>query len=514
MESTNITIPKKEIAPGVFTTGGIATVPQNSPATVITPQSLQSQPRIDLNGTTVTPTIDTSIVNGATQNANQFDTDYQRMLNLQQTSASDSNALSKSLQELLGAENALGGQGQAQLIAETQLGLPTLTKERASNQGLIKTGIAEYNALKSDFDALSANLEAGAGRKGLTTSALLGQQGAIERQKLARLNSKASEIGILQAKDLALAGDIEAAQNTVNRAIDLAYKDKEAAYQTKLNQYNRIKGFLTEEEAKRGKALEYALKKEESALKEVKDFQKTILNNAISSNAPSSVINAISKGQSIEEITKAGAGYLQSKADKLENQLKQLQINKLSQEITTNAAKNGVSTKDLPLIVKSAEDKIGKIQGLIENTKGLTSSSGTILRRAAFSNKIRDWRADVKNVLSDLTVDELGRVKANGVTFGALSEGERKAVGDAASALNAAARTDKDGKLTGYFDISESKIRDELKTIQDYAKIDFERRTGVSYDNYIASKKPVTESSYATQLLQVSTSSPFNIFGN
>jgi len=92
----------------------------------------------------------------------------------------------------------------------------------------------------------------------------------------------------------------------------------------------------------------------------------------------------------------------------------------------------------------------------------------------------------------------LGRVKASGVTFGALSEGERKAVGDAASALNAAAKTDKEGKLTGYFDISEKKLKEELKTIQDYAKIDFERRTGVPYDEYISSKdQPTTETDYA-----------------
>lgn len=118
------------------------------------------------------------------------------------------------------------------------------------------------------------------------------------------------------------AGDIEAAQRTADRAIDLKYKDREAVYTTKLNQYNRIKDLLSEDEKKRGKALEYALNKEATALKEVKDFQKTILNNAISMNAPQKVLNAITNSNSIEEITKAGAGYLKSRADILDENLK------------------------------------------------------------------------------------------------------------------------------------------------------------------------------------------------
>lgn len=345
MEETNITIPKKEITPGVFTTGGVATVPTNSPA-AITPANLQPQNKIDLTGTEIKNT-DTGadVVTGAMQGATQFDTDYQRMLDLQNQPPQNQSALDDALSKLIGAEANLGGQGSDQLSVEAQLGLPALSKERASNQGLIKTGIAEYNAMKAEFDQLNADLEAGAGRKGLTTSALLGQQGAIERAKLARLNSKAAEIGILQAKDLSLAGDIEAAQRTADRAIDLKYKDREAEYTTKLNQYNRIKDFLNEDEKKRGKALEYALNKEATTLKEVKDFQKTILNNAISSNAPQRVINAIVNGTSIEEITKAGAGYLQSAMDKIDLQIKDAQLRKLNNEIKSITTASPVEAK-------------------------------------------------------------------------------------------------------------------------------------------------------------------------
>lgn len=404
MDNTNITIPKKEIAPGVFTTGGVATLPTNSVAAA----SLQPNAKLDL---TSNPPVDTSgadLVSGAAQNATQFDTDYQRILELQQQPAQSQNALNSALSELMGAEANLGGQGADQLSTEAQLGLPTLSKERAANQGLIKTGVAEYNAMKAEFDKLNADLEAGAGRKGLTTSALLGQQGAIERAKLARLNSKAAEIGILQAKDLSLAGDIEAAQRTADRAIDLKYKDREAVYTTKLNQYNRIKDFLTEDEKKRGKALEYALGKEAKALEEVKDFQKTILNNAISRNAPQKVLNAIVNGTSIEEITKAGKGYLKSNADILDEQLKIAQTasanraNQPSKERKTSwQTINGVPTlmddqtgkpiNEATANPKNVEESKANFQFLMDTAKKaqeLSSASGKGQYRRELNEKV------------------------------------------------------------------------------------------------------------------------------
>lgn len=324
---------------------------------------------------------------------------------------------------------------------------------------------------------------------------------------------KTSEIGVLNALAIGKQGDIQLAKDTIDEAVDAKfapYKEQNALYEAQLK---AIQPFLDKAEKKQALAQQTKVNLAMKEIDKVADFQKTALANAISNNAPQSVLNKINSATTIDQITSVGGQYLENKADKLSNTLKQMQINELSNKINENLAKTGVSEKDLPLIVKSAGDKINKIQGLIDNNKGLTASSGVAKRRAFLSGKIRDWRADIKNVLSDLTVDELGRVKASGVTFGALSEGERKAVGDAASALNSAASIDKEGRLTGYFNISEDKVRQELKTIQDYAKIDFERRTGVPYDEYVAAQNaPVTEELYVTSLLNSQAVSPFSVF--
>jgi hypothetical protein len=322
---TETTIPKQEIAPGVFTSGGIATFPINSVAA----KDLQSSPSLDFTSDKNFNSGGAEIVKGATTGADQFETDYQRMLDLQKSPSTDV----QSLQELIQAENNLGGQGQAQLSAESQLGLPNLNRERAVSQGLIKTGVAEYEALKTEFEKMSADIEAGAGRKGLTTGAVMGQQGAVERAKLARLNSKASEIGILQAKDLALAGNIEAAQKLADRSVDLLYKDREAVYTNKLNNYNRNKDILEKYDAKRTKALEYALGKEEAQIKEDKENAKA-KEKIIIEASPFAPANLLAEAQKAETPLQAARILGKYGGDYLKNEL-------LKQQIQTEIAQRG-----------------------------------------------------------------------------------------------------------------------------------------------------------------------------
>ena len=82
----------------------------------------------------------------------------------------------------------------------------------------------------------------------------MGQQGAIERQRLASSNSDAADIGLMQAQAQALQGNIQAAQATVDRAIDLKYKTQEAKIDTWKFQYAAIQDQLSTAENKQGEA--------------------------------------------------------------------------------------------------------------------------------------------------------------------------------------------------------------------------------------------------------------------
>lgn len=471
---------------------------QQSPA-VITSGALQPQPTLTVPqaNPAVAPT-PTTVPTPAEALLKNFDLTQ----NEQAATSAQENIVAKML------ENITNQQGESayktQLLNESGIGQKRQELVNLNSQILQKQAEIQQDDIK-----LVSTMRAEENRDTLLPFAQNAQAKLAGDAAIIRA-LKTSEIGVLNALAIGKQGDLQLAKDTINEAVDAKfapYKEQNALYEAQLK---AIQPFLDKAEKKQALAQQTKLNLAMKEIDKVSEFQKTALTNAISNGAPQSVLNKINSATTLGEITSVGAGYLENKADRLSNTLKQLQINEANKKITDAGV---ISEKDLPLVVKSASDKINKIQGLIDNNKGLTASSGILKRGAFLSGKIRDWRADISNVLSDLTVDELGRVKASGVTFGALSEGERKAVGDAASALSAAGSLDSSGRLTGYFNISEDKVRQELKTIQDYAKIDFERRTGVSYDEYVAlQNQPITEASYVDQLLNNSSSSPFSIF--
>lgn len=328
---------------------------------VITSDALTPKTKIDLSGIYPNQQTGDGLVNSVTDSTKAFDTEaaYQKELELQKLTKPDSTQLDTYLNNLLDAEQGLTGRGAEQTQAEINAGIPEANKARSSIQGQIKTQIAEYNAMKAERDQIIADIEAGAGRKGLTTAAVLGQTGAQERQYLARLNAKAAEIGILQAQDEALKGDIDTAQKNVDRAIDLKYQDREAEYTAWKNAYDRVKGTFDEEEKKRGEALAAAKKKEEEALKEKKEEEKSIQNMLIQASiyqAPASLLNQAkdiaNKGGKPSDVARLLGKY---SPDYLDYKLKKAQIYKTGVE----AEKADLELKQTKNAIKAAENSTG-----------------------------------------------------------------------------------------------------------------------------------------------------------
>ena len=185
-------------------------------------------------------------------------------------------------------------------------------------------------------------------------------------------------------------------------------------------------------------------------------------------------------------------------------------INQGLDEVKTS--KLGIDiTGDKPLVIARTDNKIKTLDKLLQGGVGLKASAGAWKRGALIDkNEIQDWRADIINITQKLTLDELGRAKTDGITFGALSDSERQAIGDAASALNSAMVFDKNGRPTGRFKMSEEKVLEELEKIKDGYAIDFERRIGISYEDYKKATPKITEEEYADAVLK--SSSPFSIF--
>ena len=209
--------------------------------------------------------------------------------------------------------------------------------------------------------------------------------------------------------------------------------------------------------------------------------------NAIQSGASSRIVenakSILNNGGTITDITKSLGGYSMSLSDRLDNQLKQAQLSKL------NAPSGGEApiTKEIdgktmqwdgskwvkpktefggnvdPVSQFNEEQKIKTLDSLMANNGGigLATSAGP-LRGAPipflFKDTINDWRADIISISSKLTMDNLVNLKGEGATFGALSDPERIAIGQAASAIVSSAILDKNGNPTGKFKMSEKKV--------------------------------------------------------
>ena len=126
-------------------------------------------------------------------------------------------------QEYKDALDATEGRGAAQLAAEEEQGVAEKAEILRQLNADIATELAAYEAIKQSYGLAAATAET----RPVTMNTIISTQAAMDRAMKAELNFKASEIGILQARALAAQGNLTAAQNAANRAVDLQYMDAE-----------------------------------------------------------------------------------------------------------------------------------------------------------------------------------------------------------------------------------------------------------------------------------------------
>jgi len=156
-----------------------------------------------------------------------------------------------------------GEQGQKaadQLTAEESANVPQLKQQFADINAQILSKSAEYNVLQTENQ-----------NKPITMSSIIGNERAI-------LNAKAADIGLLQARAQGLQGQLETAQNTANRAIDLKYSTKDAELNTLQAQLNALQPTLNKEEKLRAQAQQIILDRQKQALEDTKTAEKNQTN--------------------------------------------------------------------------------------------------------------------------------------------------------------------------------------------------------------------------------------------
>lgn len=139
---------------------------------------------------------------------------------------------------------------------------------------------------------------------------------------------KTSEIGVLNAQALKAQGDIQLAKDAINEAVEAKYapyREQNALYEAQLK---AIEPFLNSAEKKQALAQQTKLNLALKEIDRVSDFQKSALTNAISNNAPQSVLNKINSAKNIDDILKVGRQYLISPKEELELKKLRIDVNK------------------------------------------------------------------------------------------------------------------------------------------------------------------------------------------
>lgn len=165
---------------------------------------------------------------------------------------------------------ALKGRGAAQLSEEQAQGVEQKKQLLQSAQTELAQKTAEYKQIQSKYQALNADIEG----KPVTMNSIIGSQAQVNRVMLAELNSKASEIALIQANVAGAQGNLKLAQDSADRAVNLKYSDAKDAVDVRLKQLELIQGELTKEEKVRSDAMTAYLKDIQSQIDYRRDLEK------------------------------------------------------------------------------------------------------------------------------------------------------------------------------------------------------------------------------------------------
>lgn len=433
--------------------------PSTQPA-IITPQSLTPAPKVNVPSIqTTSPTeVLTTVPTRAQSDIEQARLEAER---IQQAGGGESekarNTLLESVRSLFGDRDTALNQ---QATIEEQAGIG----EQRKILNEVNSQIAEQNiALRAEQDRIR-NAPMSAAQKQIEVN-------AIENDYGRRL----ADLAIRQS---AARGNIEGIQQDAERKTKLllAPIDNQIEYFKTFGMAN-VDALSKKEQEK----LQLIVTNLQNKRKEVQDLQKakTELITEISNNGggSSQFISQINGASTLEDAyaIAAKSGFI----GKLDRLVKEAQLSKIRAEMAKDVAKEKPVS---PMQLAQSQSKVATITDLVSSEAIRSAVGPTKLGRFigrgidVATGARQNFIAGVEQVTSQLTIDQLSRAKAEGATFGSLTEGERQAIADAATKINNWA-IKPNGKVTGY-NASEKDFKRELDKINNFAKLDFVLKGG------------------------------------
>jgi len=369
--------------------------------------------------------------------------------------------------QLLQSLEVLGTEKAKTQELEQQAGLDIQRKE-------LQNVINELQTLQKEASAIPLAIQEEFAGRGVTA-------GGVEPIQTSRLRQNAIKSLSLSAIGQTLQGNISLAEQTIQRAIDAEFEPERQKLQIlgQLYQFNRED--LERVDKKRADAMGIMLAERERLLG-IEEANKAEIYSigriASQFGAGTQLVQSVFKAKTKEEAVALAGQYLQDPMAKqalanakLDNQIKQAQLNKIAKETQllgveqqTEIAKQ-MSNKDTA--IQAGEDLVTTLE-LLKTHKGITRAVGAygIARFTPFQidkTAVNDFTATVDQITKNMTLQKLLDVKAQGGTFGALSEKELELLADSATKINNWRRKRDDGSV--YYEIGEEAFITELNYI-------------------------------------------------
>ncbi len=400
---------------------------------------------------------------------------------------------------------------QASSLNREAQAIPLLTQENNRNTGATDAGIAPQNAGALRINAIKA-------------------LSIAQQSDIAAAAATGSQLRLQAAKDKA------------QQIIDLKYKPLEDELALKQKQYDLNKDTLMALDKKRTEALGVALTKEATALADKKAAVKA---NADKSSEYAKY--AIDGGQSelasqISSLDPGSATFtqdLQKLQAKIKNPnmaldlaLKQANLDKIRKETMLLGEPTAAEKKKIAEDIANAKASLPAMQDKISTIDALKTSPGlgvrvgsNLLSREspgkgqgfwggvkAFPGATKDillgkglvestgagqaFAGGVKKLTEGLTLQNLIDAKANGATFGALSEGELRLLASSATQLNTWEIKNDKGEGTGVWNIDQGSFNKELDNIKMLTQRAITKASGESLSK---DEKAVLDQAYSDQ---------------
>ena len=161
---------------------------------------------------------------------------------------------------------------------------------------------------------------------------------------------------------------------------------------------------------------------------------------------------------------------IKTEALKREDIRSQIKSRSIQDMIDMQKIGGGVSDEQRQL---SSLDLVNTLDG-VQTHKGFNNAVGPSLfkwftRAATPGGAKQSFIGDVQNIVDNMSLEKLIKAKAEGATFGALSDNELRMLGSAATKIGTWSKKNKNGEVVGY-NVSEKAFRQELDRISSLTK--------------------------------------------